>query len=597
MQSSPCPTVRLVLIFLGALLLSAPVSAQRVLFVDADALGSADGSSWANAFADLQQALALAASGDEVWVAEGVYYPAPTADRDASFVLGSGVQLYGGFDGNESTRAERDPSAHETVLSGDLGTPGDASDNAYHVVVASGVDATTILDGFTITGGNGDGANPRNRGAGLYAEAGSLTVRNCRIVENRVVQTDGFGGGAGGFFGGGTPRFEGVAFERNEGALGGGLWFREGVEATITDAVFAENTAASGGGVYSDGSSLSVVRSVFVRNVVNRGGGGVAVSGGEAQFLNAGFYGNVARTDDGDNLSSGAGISSSGSVVATNVEFVGNVARIAAGLSAGGNDAYTLTNVTFAANQAEEQGGGIRLSSGSDLLLRNAVLWGNTGGAVDATSGFATLRYVLVPGGCPPGPPFDETVCEALLDADPLFARPPAPGPDALWGTSDDDYGDLALQQGSPALDFGRDEFLPPDAFDLDADGDTAEPLPFDLVSEPRMTGTNVDLGAYERPPPVAVDPDATVRSMRLDAYPNPALGPVAVHLVLDQAQRAEVALFDVQGRRVAVLHDGPMAVGRHALLLDTAALPSGVYIVRLRGEAHSLSQRVSVLH
>ncbi len=188
----------------AALLLSTPATAQRVLFVDADATGTADGSSWADAFPDLQQALAVVQPGDEVWVTEGTYRPAPTVDRDASFALVSGTAIYGGFDGTETARDERDPALNETVLSGDLGMPDDVSDNAFHVVTASGVDATTVLDGFTVTGGNG--ANPRNRGGGIDAVDGSLQVRDCRIVANRVVQTDGNGGGAGAFFGGAGSR-------------------------------------------------------------------------------------------------------------------------------------------------------------------------------------------------------------------------------------------------------------------------------------------------------------------------------------------------------------------------------------------------------
>ncbi len=590
------PSVRFALICLSAFLLGAPVSAQRVLFVDADALGSADGMSWADAFADLQQALALAVSGDEVWVAEGTYYPASTGDRDASFVLPSGVQLYGGFEGNEGVRTERDPSAYETVLSGDLGTPGEISDNAYRVVVASGVDASTVLDGFTITGGHGDELSPRNQGAGIYAEDANLTIRTCRVLENRVTQTvGGDAGGAGGYFTGGAPVFEEVVFERNAGVLGGGLWLRDEVEATLTEVTFRENTAISGAGVYSVNSTLRVVGAAFVRNVASRGGAGVNVSGGAGTFLNVGFYGNVARTDDGDGLSSGAGLSVFGSTLSlTNTTFVGNTARQGAAIDQGAGS-LVVTNSTFAANEAEDFGG-TRLSSGADLTAHNAMFWGNAGGEIDQVSGSTTLRHVLIAGGCPPDTPFGETVCENLLEAEPLFARSPHAGADATWGTPDDDYGDLALQQDSPALDAGQDELLPPDTFDLDEDGNTTEPLPLDFARAIRMAGTDVDLGAYERPPSVAIDPEATQPEFHVEAYPNPAHGPVVIAFTLGQAQRAEVALFDVQGRRVALLHDGPMTAGQHALRLETATLPSGVYIVRLRGDTTLLNHRLVIL-
>ncbi|MDX1421056.1 MAG: hypothetical protein R3181_13910, partial [Rubricoccaceae bacterium] len=77
----------------------AELRAPAVLHVDADAAPGGDGASWATAFDDLQDALAVAAPGDEVWVAEGTYKPTDTGDRTATFALASGVALYGGFDG------------------------------------------------------------------------------------------------------------------------------------------------------------------------------------------------------------------------------------------------------------------------------------------------------------------------------------------------------------------------------------------------------------------------------------------------------------------------------------------------------------------
>jgi hypothetical protein len=98
-----------------------------------------------------------------------------------------------------------------------------------------------------------------------------------------------------------------------------------------------------------------------------------------------------------------------------------------------------------------------------------------------------------VQGGCPAS-----ATCEAVINADPLFLRTPSPGPDGIWGTSDDDYGDLHLQFTSPAVNAGNSTYLPIDLFDLDSDGNTTESLPFDLASQPRILGPVVDMGAYE---------------------------------------------------------------------------------------------------
>jgi T5SS/PEP-CTERM-associated repeat protein len=92
---------------------------------------------------------------------------------------------------------------------------------------------------------------------------------------------------------------------------------------------------------------------------------------------------------------------------------------------------------------------------------------------------------------------------------DPLFLRTPSPGPDTIWGTTDDDYGDLRLSSNSPAIDSGDSLAVPADTYDIDNDGNTTEALPLDLAGQPRFyddptrsnTGNGnppVDRGAYE---------------------------------------------------------------------------------------------------
>src|SRR5687767_14573645 len=85
--------------------------------------GANDGSSWSDAYQGvdgLANALAAAASGDEIWVAAGTYKPMTTLTRTISITLVNGVGVHGGFAGGETSLAERDPVANPTVLSGDL---------------------------------------------------------------------------------------------------------------------------------------------------------------------------------------------------------------------------------------------------------------------------------------------------------------------------------------------------------------------------------------------------------------------------------------------------------------------------------------------
>ena len=160
-----------------------------LIYVDRAASSpDADGHSWLTAYTRLQDALDAAAPGDEIWVAEGIYKPTNVAGRSATFALVEGVEIYGGFSGSENWRHERDWAAHPTVLSGDIGTAGNDADNVYHVVTGSGVSATTVLDGFVITGGNADGVVADSRGGGMYLTDGSPTLFNLLFAGNSAGQ-------------------------------------------------------------------------------------------------------------------------------------------------------------------------------------------------------------------------------------------------------------------------------------------------------------------------------------------------------------------------------------------------------------------------
>ena len=68
--------------------------------------------------------------------------------------------------------------------------------------------------------------------------------------------------------------------------------------------------------------------------------------------------------------------------------------------------------------------------------------------------------------------------------------------------------------------------------------------------------------------------------------YPNPASGRVTVPLTLATRGTVAVVAYDALGREVARLADGPFEAGRHALALDGAALPAGVYVLRASVDA-----------
>jgi len=177
-----------------------PVTHQNgpttILHVDADRPAGGNGGSWDTAFRSPQDALAAAVSGDEIWVAEGVYSPGKA--RGDTFHLKSNVAVYGGFAGTETLRGERDPdpASNGTVLSGELGDPGDRFDNTFNVVTASGAD-DAVLSGFLISDGCA-GSSPSDtsfdaRGGAFSIHNCTATFINCLIAGNEATFANGGG--------------------------------------------------------------------------------------------------------------------------------------------------------------------------------------------------------------------------------------------------------------------------------------------------------------------------------------------------------------------------------------------------------------------
>ena len=223
------------------------VAVGGTIYVDADAGGANNGSSWGDAYNYLQDGLAVAGDGNEIWVAVGTYKPDEGGgetpnDRTATFQLITGVAIYGGFAGSETGLEERDWVTNETILSGDVGT---GVDDSYHVVTSSGTYETTVLDGFTITAGNAMGTAWNNYGGGMFNETSSPTVTNCTFSGN-------FANGQ-----------------------GGGMYNLSSSDLTVTNCTFSGNEATNGGGMYNWNSSPTVTNCTFTGNEVFGGSGGM----------------------------------------------------------------------------------------------------------------------------------------------------------------------------------------------------------------------------------------------------------------------------------------------------------------------------------
>ncbi|MCB0551372.1 MAG: DUF11 domain-containing protein, partial [Phaeodactylibacter sp.] len=269
-----------------------------IVYVNANASGANNGASWADAFTDLQDALALAntCTVNQIWVAEGTYYPDQgvgytPGERTHSFVMKNNLAIYGGFPNTGGPGfGDRDWAANVTILSGDIGSPGDVGDNSYHVVFNNnnGLNSTAKLDGFTISGGNANnnsnGGGMYNKyssptvthctfsgnftssfGAGMYNENASTTVSNCAFYGNSANAS---GGGLTNYGTGSPPTIINCTFSGNSaGFRGGGMHNDFAVTTQVVNCTFSGNSAFEGGGMYNDAvASPTVANCIFWGN-------------------------------------------------------------------------------------------------------------------------------------------------------------------------------------------------------------------------------------------------------------------------------------------------------------------------------------------
>ena len=376
----------------------------RPIYVNLAATGLNNGTSWANAYTDLQAAINAAGAGAQIWVKAGTYKPTSYIDpkvtndaRSRSFLLKGGVSVLGGFAGTETQLAQRDVESNPTVLSGDfsgndsatwppvVGNDGNVgsgdftrSENAYHVVGALSQTTAPILDGFTITGGNANNTSYRQPNNGfpipagipLHSSASAIALVNSDLIlrNSHIIKNVGKSASAGFYNLTGTLR-----------------------QVRISDSIFEGNLCYYGDGAAINAQTIStqsvtarplmkvnVVRSVFVDNesrtgpdqdddLYPDGGDGGAVYfywGVEGNFANCVFihnYANGKKTDgtpwyDG---SSGGTEGNGGAIL------VRDYCRLA------------LANCVFVGNKCDDTGGAINIESGSSLKMYFSTFYEN----------------------------------------------------------------------------------------------------------------------------------------------------------------------------------------------------------------------------
>ncbi|WP_421978791.1 Ig-like domain-containing protein [Roseivirga seohaensis] len=293
------------------------VDVSRVLTPDADNIlyvnkgvsgGDNRGGSWANAVTELADALVWAKENyDNAWattplkiyVAKGTYKPLYSPEdgvkfgtnqgRDNSFLMVNNVQVYGGFDPDNGiddltdTRILPSTGSTGTILSGDVNDDDEndfanISENSIRVIVSSGDVGLASLNGFTITGANGENnfnitvnGNPiyQCSGAGIYNSISSPTYENLLLYGNHNTES-----GGGMFSYQSSPKVRNTVFRNNKAKDGGAMANQDNSSPVLTNVIFIQNEAtADGGAIYNVDSSTSTFVNITVVGNTDTGGG------------------------------------------------------------------------------------------------------------------------------------------------------------------------------------------------------------------------------------------------------------------------------------------------------------------------------------
>lgn len=423
-----------------------------IIYVNATATGANNGSSWTDAYTDLQSALSIAFINDDIWVATGIYKPTSSTMRTVSFVMKNGVDMFGGFNGTETNIAQRDIVANPTYLSGDIGMLGDNTDNTYKVVKIQNFTTPFTFDGFRVVSGYDASASGSGAGMYIYNNPGiNISIKNTIVYNNYAYHS------------------------------GGGLII-DNSTTTIQNCEFLYNSSYNygGGAIYSANSSNAYIYFYDCKFIGNNSRQGVVINfDGEELVMERNFISSNTSTVSGNiiNVSSGpTRFEINNSLIVGNQVSDGGSSFVTCYMS--GVNSSSITNSTICHNKNNSSTtvyAEAITQSNSAMLISNCIIYGNTNSDMNVQIDPGnTVRNSIVENGYSTGINVNTT--------NPMFVNPGTLAM-APFDASSFDY---ALLDGSPAINFGNNTY--------------ALNFTVDLLNNSRIQQVTVDCGALESP-------------------------------------------------------------------------------------------------
>ena len=437
------------ILFFTSLLLSLNVFSATI-YVDINATGSNNGTSWANAYNDLQSALSFAFLNDEIWVATGFYHPTSTTNRDISFVMKNGIDIYGGFAGTETNINQRIILANPTTLTGDIGQPGDNTDNTRKVVKVQNFTTDFTMDGFRVISGYDASSSGKGAGMYMYNNSGAqITINNCIFYNNYAYHS------------------------------GGGL-IVDDTHVTFNECEFLYNSSYNygGGAIYSANVSNSDIYLNDSKLIGNNSRDGAAINfGGYTLKIERCLISNNTSTQ-GDILDIDSGVDT---FVVNNSLLIGNLLNDAGSSLISiysSSPACSITNSTICHNKNDDTqtpyAEMIHRSNGA-LQIYNSIVFGNTNSDqnLQIDPGNNVINSIIE-NGYTPG--------TNVITSAPNFASPGS----LVSAPFDASSMDYSLLLNSPGINSGDNIY--------------SSQFTFDYELNARIQQINVDCGAIESP-------------------------------------------------------------------------------------------------
>lgn len=574
--------MKLILILLIFLSMTLSLSAQ--VFVKKDATGNNDGTSWNDAYKDLDFAINTTEIG-EIWVAAGTYYPStdlsgaiPDSDIHKTFRLKENIAIYGGFKGDEESLDQRDWENNQTILSGDLGEQDVLTDNIRHVVSAeyADLDMNTILDGLTIRDGY---TGNQYGGAGIFVNqtsGGSFILRNC-IIENNYSFRD--GGGI--YVFNSDPIIENNIIRNNKAFRGGGVYLYYSDAVLVGNLIsnnqvdayeFTSSSAMDGGGIYiSSYSSPTIKNNIIKQNFAKHEGGAINIDSNYHTILEGNQIIENSARDGG-----GIFLDYSPTFFFNNVIAYNQATEDGGGIYMDYTPGPRFINNTVVNNSAGQGGGGLYMSD-SNIEIVNSIIYSNTafyGEQVSILTGradwFPKFKFCNIQDGLNGISGNEVVVYENNISSEPEFA-------------TSHQYA-FFLPEYSNMINLGTQDATLINGPWQGSNGQIIEFPTTDLTGNPRIFDNKIDIGAYE----VQTSKSPPLRTFSIEAIGESCFNMNNGQIIVTTADTYDYVanLGDTSYDFNSNLNIDNLDVGSYTLCIKLAAEPDFEQCFNLRIEA-----------